>query len=64
MKFDTSANKAFLTHSFLLGLMRIKGKSVTEVKTLLEASLALGINYFDHADIYGAGKCESYLPKP
>lgn len=59
MKFDTSANKAFLTHSFLLGLMRIKGKSVTEVKTLLEASLALGINYFDHADIYGAGECET-----
>ncbi len=39
--------------------MRIKGESVDEVKSLLETSLELGINYFDHKDIYSAGECET-----
>lgn len=43
---------------FILGLMRINGKTVAEVKALLQASLDAGVNYFDHADIYGGGECE------
>ena len=27
-----------------------------EVETLIEKALSLGINFFDHADIYGNGK--------
>ena len=39
-----------------LGCMRISGKSVEEVEELVKTALDLGINFFDHADIYGGGK--------
>jgi len=41
-----------------LGCMRIASKSVKEVTNLIKTSLELGINFFDHADIYGGGKSE------
>ena len=37
------------------GVMRIQEKSDAEVRALYDASLAAGINFFDHADIYGEG---------
>lgn len=42
----------------VLGCMRIEGINNNERRHLLETALELGINYFDHADIYGAGNCE------
>ena len=36
------------------GVMRIQEKSDAEVRALFDASLAAGINFFDHADIYGS----------
>ena len=42
-----------------LGCMRIADKSVDEVEELVKAALDEGINFFDHADIYGGGKSES-----
>lgn len=41
-----------------LGCMRIANKSVKEVTELVRTSLELGINFFDHADIYGGGRSE------
>lgn len=41
-----------------LGCMRIGDKSVDEVEALVKTALDNGINYFDHADIYGGGKSE------
>lgn len=41
-----------------LGCMRIGDKSVDEVEELVKTALDLGINFFDHADIYGRGKSE------
>ena len=41
-----------------LGHMRIFMKSVDEVDELIKKALDLGINFFDHADIYGGGRCE------
>lgn len=41
-----------------LGCMRISDKSVEEVEELVKTALDLGINFFDHADIYGGGKSE------
>lgn len=41
-----------------LGCMRIADKSVEEVEMLVQKALELGINFFDHADIYGGGKSE------
>ena len=45
----------------VLGMMRIKDKSVREVEELVETALSVGINAFDLADIYGLGRCEELL---
>lgn len=42
-----------------LGCMRIADKSVEEVEELVKTALDEGINFFDHADIYGRGKSET-----
>lgn len=41
-----------------LGCMRIGNMSDKEADFYLGNAVELGINYFDHADIYGRGKCE------
>lgn len=41
-----------------LGCMRIAGKSVDEVEELVKVAIEEGINFFDHADIYGGGQSE------
>ena len=41
-----------------LGCMRIADKTDKEMDFYLNNAVELGINYFDHADIYGRGKCE------
>ncbi len=41
-----------------LGCMRIGDMSAGDVQKLVETSLEEGINYFDHADIYGGGNSE------
>lgn len=41
-----------------LGCMRIADKSIDEVEKLVTSALDMGINFFDHADIYGGGKSE------
>lgn len=41
-----------------LGCMRIDKLSKSEASTLINTALDEGINFFDHADVYGAGKSE------
>lgn len=41
--------------AIVTGVMRIQEKSDAEVRALFDASLESGIDFFDHADIYGAG---------
>lgn len=41
------------------GCMRIADLSVEEVEKLIETAFEEGINFFDHADIYGKGKSEA-----
>ncbi len=41
-----------------LGMMRIRDLSVAEITRLIEEAVRLGINFFEHADVYGAGVCE------
>jgi predicted oxidoreductase len=43
--------------------MRLKNLSVAEAETLVRTALDEGINFFDHADIYGDGLCESIFGK-
>lgn len=47
-----------------LGCMRILGlPGEKDVQTLVEGAMECGINFFDHADIYGAGKAEELFGK-
>jgi predicted oxidoreductase len=41
-----------------VGCMRINSLSAAEAEKFVQASLEEGANFFDHADIYGGGKCE------
>lgn len=42
----------------VLGCMRMADLSVNEVEKVIHKSLDMGITLFDHADIYGGGRCE------
>lgn len=42
-----------------LGCMRLEALSVSEAARYLNKAMELGINFFDHADIYGGGACET-----
>ena len=42
-----------------LGCMRLAGADRKQAAEFVSTALDLGLNFFDHADIYGGGKCES-----
>ena len=46
-----------------VGCMRISNMSEYEISNFINTSLEFGANFFDHADIYGAGKCEEVFGK-
>ncbi len=46
------------TSEIILGCMRIAKLDKNDASILLNTALENGINFFDHADIYGAGKSE------
>ncbi|QBO36467.1 aldo/keto reductase [Periweissella cryptocerci] len=45
-----------LVSDVALGVMRIDSKTPAEAQAIVEKSIEKGINFFDTADIYGAGK--------
>lgn len=55
MKTFTLAGTDITVPAVVTGVMRIQDKSDAEVRALFDASLAAGIDFFDHADIYGSG---------
>ncbi len=58
MKYITSIIDGREVSQIALGCMRIAGMSDKEADKYINSALELGYNYFDHADIYGKGKCE------
>jgi len=44
-----------------LGCMRITGLDKKQAESHIRTSIELGVNFFDHADIYGRGECESHF---
>ena len=46
-----------------LGCMRISGMADKDLQTLIKTAIEGGINFFDHADIYGGGKSEEVFGK-
>lgn len=47
-----------LASEISLGCMRIAGMAPQEVDLLFNTAIEVGIDFFDHADIYGGGKSE------
>ena len=45
------------------GCMRINGLDEKQAAKFIEKALSLGINFFEHADIYGGGECEKIFSK-
>ncbi len=45
--------------SIVMGCMRIDALTEKELEALVGQAMDAGINYFDHADIYGGGACET-----
>ncbi len=46
------------TSEIIHGCMRIAKMNIKDAEFLLKTAIDCGINFFDHADIYGAGKSE------
>jgi predicted oxidoreductase len=55
---ETGAPDALTISELSLGCMRINRLPPASMDALLRASLDVGINFFDHADIYGEGRSE------
>lgn len=58
MKNISMANGKIQGSEIALGCMRIAQMNIEEVESLVKTSMECGINFFDHADIYGKGKSE------
>ncbi|HKL95176.1 MAG TPA: aldo/keto reductase [Haploplasma sp.] len=64
MKYQYIGNSSIKASKVSLGLMRIADKTNEEAKEIIKAALDSGINFFDHADIYGGdGKSELVFAK-
>ena len=59
MKHIPLGKSGLLVPSVALGCMRLGDVDEKEAEALLDTALELGCNFFDHADIYGQGACES-----
>lgn len=58
MKIYTVEGTDLNISAIALGCMRIDQMSIDNLTHLVKGALALGINFFDHADIYGGGASE------
>jgi len=63
MRYMNIGNEKIKASEIALGCMRIADKPVKEVAELINTALDEGINFFDHADVYGGGKCEEIFAK-
>ena len=48
----------FSASAVSLGCMRMKGLEEKQIDVIINTALECGVDFFDHADIYGAGECE------
>ena len=59
MKLIPLGKSGLLVPPVAVGCMRLLDISEKEAESFLDQALELGLNFFDHADIYGQGACES-----
>src|SRR5690349_24923334 len=58
MKYIKVPNTDMNASEISLGCMRISSMTHQDIATLIHTALDEGINFFDHADVYGGGKSE------
>lgn len=58
MKYLTLGKSPLKVSAVAVGCMRLSGLDEKQAGELTDTAMELGINFFDHADIYGGGKCE------
>ncbi len=58
MKYINTFSNDVKVSQIALGCMRIGGMTDAQADCYVKTALDCGYNYFDHADIYGGGKCE------
>ncbi|MCP1102997.1 putative oxidoreductase [Aequitasia blattaphilus] len=63
MKFVELGKTGMQVSAITVGCMRINSIEVNEAAKLIELAVENQVNYFDHADIYDAGECESTFQK-
>jgi predicted oxidoreductase len=59
----TLGNSNLQVSTIALGCMRMSNLSHVEAERIIQNALDLGINFFDHADIYGSGQSEEVFSK-
>lgn len=59
MKKINLGNSGVEVSAISMGCMRINGLSPEALDSHIHAAVEMGINHFDHADIYGGGECET-----
>ncbi|MGX6979789.1 aldo/keto reductase [Vagococcus elongatus] len=55
---ELGGNADMKASQIAIGCMRMTKLETVEISRYLEHAVAQGINFFDHADIYGKGECE------
>ena len=63
MNYITLPTTDFKVSEIILGCMRIHETDPQKISELINTALDEGINFFDHADIYGNGKSEELFAK-
>lgn len=58
MKYQRIKNTDLDASTIIMGNMRLIQLSLSDAEHLIRTAMEEGINFFDHADIYGQGKCE------
>ena len=63
MKYLEVGTSGVKASNIVMGCMRLKGKTPGEAEKIIRTYMEEGVNYFDHADVYGRaemrGECES-----
>lgn len=58
MKYLHIADTDLTVSNIVMGCMRLNSLSKNEAEKLIRTAMEEGVNFFDHADIYGGGSCE------
>lgn len=57
-KIELKKSKVFVP-PIAIGCMRLNSLSKSELESYIKTTMELGLNFYDHADIYGRGECET-----